>query len=112
MRLVDDLDPDVPADETVHFALDGRRYEIDLGRGHAAQLRVALQHYVAAARPLPATYTAGPAATAAISACKRTRIDIDRNAVRAWARETGRSVPERGSIPPTLYLEFRQATDV
>jgi len=52
---------------------------------------------------------AAPAAVG--SARPRTRFDIDRRAVRAWARETGRPVPERGRISPTLYLEFRQATD-
>ena len=45
MVLVDDLDGS-PADETVNFALDGRNYEIDLSKEHAAELREFLKPYM------------------------------------------------------------------
>lgn len=50
---VDDLDGSSVADETVHFAIDGQRYEIDLSAAHAAELRSSLNIYIGAARKVP-----------------------------------------------------------
>ena len=53
IRLVDDLNDSEIVDgggETVNFALDGRRYEIDLTNDHADEMRAALDRYVRAAR--------------------------------------------------------------
>lgn len=47
--LEDDMDGG-PADETVHFGLDGSAYEIDLSSGRAEQLRAAVAPFVTAAR--------------------------------------------------------------
>jgi hypothetical protein len=47
--LVDDLDGSV-ADRTVAFALDGRRYEIDLNADNERLLRAALEPFIACAR--------------------------------------------------------------
>lgn len=47
--LEDDLDGSI-ADETIHFALDGTTYEIDLSKANALRLREALAPYVAAGR--------------------------------------------------------------
>ena len=49
VRLTDDIDGG-DADETVHFALDGRSYEIDVNTANAARLRDALQPFIAKAR--------------------------------------------------------------
>lgn len=55
IQLVDDLDGVDITDrgETVPFQLDETAYEIDLGPGHAAELRAALQPYIAAGRRHP-----------------------------------------------------------
>ncbi len=45
VKLTDDIDGS-DAEETVHFAIDGRSYEIDLNSANAAKLRGALQPYV------------------------------------------------------------------
>jgi hypothetical protein len=53
IRLVDDLDGTEIVDgvgETVTFAVDGRRYEIDLTTDHATEMRTALDRYVRAGR--------------------------------------------------------------
>jgi Lsr2 len=47
--LVDDLDGST-ADRTVAFALDGRRYEIDLNAENERLLRAALEPFIAGAR--------------------------------------------------------------
>ncbi len=47
----DDLEnSDVPADETITFALDGTSYEIDLSEKNATELRDTFARYVGAAR--------------------------------------------------------------
>ena len=45
VRLTDDIDGG-DADETVHFALDGRSYEIDVNAENAARLRGALKPFI------------------------------------------------------------------
>jgi nucleoid-associated protein Lsr2 len=49
VELVDDLDGG-RADETVHFAIDGAEYEIDLSAKNAAKLRAALATFVGHAK--------------------------------------------------------------
>ena len=50
VKLTDDMDGS-DADETVHFALDGKSYEIDLHAGNAAALRDVLKPYIEKGRP-------------------------------------------------------------
>ncbi|MFB7669726.1 Lsr2 family protein, partial [Kitasatospora sp. NPDC056138] len=99
-RLSDDLDGSA-AEETVVFALDGERYEIDLSAGNAAALRQALEPFVARARrirgrsPRPGQPVQRPALVRA-------------QTVRAWALEKGYEVGDRGRIPIWLGREYDQ----
>jgi hypothetical protein len=101
---IDDIDGS-EAEGTVRFGLDGAEYEIDLSTAHAKELRNALARYTQAARR----------STGAGS--RRTR--RERNAaadrpssteVRAWAREQGIEVKDRGRIPGEVVAKFRAAT--
>jgi hypothetical protein len=104
--LVDDIDGS-DASETVSFALDGVDYEIDLSDGHAGELREALSLYVGhgrrtggrrkngARRSSPAASGDGSSASAA---------DI-----RAWARENGYEVPERGRVSAEVREAYTAA---
>ncbi len=49
VTIVDDIDGSAAA-ETVEFALDGVRFEIDLSSHNAAKLRATLEPWIAAAR--------------------------------------------------------------
>lgn len=115
--MTDDVDPEVPADETVQFSLDGAGYEIDLSAGHAGELRERLATYVGAARKAGAagsarrvpratgaknTSTAATASTAGAGA-------VDPKAVREWAKAHGKPVNEHGRIASSLLIEFQQA---
>ena len=86
--LVDDIDG-TEATETVTFTVDGVAYEIDLSTKNAAAFHKALAPYIEHGSRVggrkPATKT-------------RTRSE-DSAAVRAWARENGHEVTERGRIP-------------
>ena len=84
--LVDDIDGSA-ADETVSLALDGKEYEIDLNAKNAAKLRDAIAPFVGHARKAAGRRRGGRAANGPSPA------DI-----RAWAREHGFDVPDRGRV--------------
>ncbi|SKO34904.1 Protein lsr2 precursor [Mycobacteroides abscessus subsp. abscessus] len=103
VNLVDDLDAESRADETVEFGIDGVNYEIDLTSGHAEQLRTQIGHWTARARK--------------VGGGRRTRRHTGRSGlskeklaqVRAWAREHGHVVADRGRIPAELLDAFNAA---
>jgi hypothetical protein len=90
--LVDDIDG-TDASETVGFALDGVDYEIDLSDQHAAELREALSLYVGHGRRTGGRRRSSKRAQSSSSNEGATAADI-----RAWARENGWDVPERGRV--------------
>jgi hypothetical protein len=49
VKLTDDIDGS-DADETVHFALDGKSYEIDVSTANAAKIREALKPFIERSR--------------------------------------------------------------
>ena len=99
VTLTDDIDGR-EADETVKFGIDGVHYEIDLGKGNADRLRTALQPFQAVARKV--SNTASPRGRAG-RAARATGIDRERSAqIRAWAKEHGLPVSERGRIASHL----------
>jgi hypothetical protein len=99
--LVDDLEGGT-ADETVRFSLDGNNFEIDLSTEHAQQLRDALQPFVAKARK------AQPRGGAKLKAVSPSRTQ-DASAVRAWARENGYTVSDRGRVQSEILEAYRRA---
>lgn len=104
--LVDDLDGG-KADETVTFALDGVSYEIDLSATHAEQLRTALTTYVESGRR-----TGGRAAarrTGVRQPGKGAAPAGDTAKIRAWAKENGHDVSERGRVPGNIREAYEKA---
>ena len=59
VKLTDDIDGG-DADETVHFALDGKTYEIDLSAANAATLRGAFKPFIEKGRPVAVGGSAPP----------------------------------------------------
>jgi hypothetical protein len=98
--LVDDLDG-TTADETVAFALDGVNYEIDLTSGNAAGLREALAPWINKARRVSGRAARGRG---------RRGSDGDTAKVRAWAKERGYQVSERGRISADIRKAYEDAT--
>jgi hypothetical protein len=97
--LEDDLDGS-RADETVIFAVDGISYEIDLNTAHANELRAALLPYADAARKTsfrgktrPARENKGPSSAE----------------VRAWAKEQGLTINNRGRIQTEVLNKYQAA---
>ncbi|TCO56775.1 histone-like nucleoid-structuring protein Lsr2 [Actinocrispum wychmicini] len=109
--LVDDLDGNSEADETLSFALDGQNFEIDLTAGNAAQLRAFLGDFVAAARragtngavKVGAKRPADKPGTAS-GYGKETLKQI-----REWAKANGMEVSDRGRVSGLAITAWEQS---
>ena len=106
--LSDDLDENVPADETVSFALDGTNYEIDLSDKNAKELRDAFSRFVSAARKVGRG--GGRASGGGRSRATGGRMDREQaGAIRDWARKNGHQVSDRGRIPASVVEAYESA---
>jgi hypothetical protein len=99
---IDDIDGGA-AEGTVRFGLDGAEYEIDLSARHDEELRDALQQYIAHARKVTGTARRGTTRAA------RRPSTTDTVAVRAWARENGYDIKERGRVPADVLGKYHEA---
>jgi len=100
VMLVDDLDGG-EASETVQFGLDGIAYEIDLSSDNAKKLRKELTTYAEHARK-----------AGAASKRRRPRSGPGRersSEIRAWAKQRGHKVSERGRIPAAIIAEYESS---
>src|SRR4051795_71193 len=106
--LSDDLDENLPADETVSFSLDGTSYEIDLSEKNAKELRDAFSRYVQAARKVGRA--SGRASGGRSRATGGGRMDREQaGAIRDWARKNGHAVSDRGRIPASVVEAYEAA---
>ncbi|QKE83243.1 Lsr2 family protein [Arthrobacter sp. NEB 688] len=102
--LVDDVDKESPADETVTFALDGVSYEIDLTSENASKLRDALAVWIGHAERTGGRRSASRGAAKSSGGAKR-----DVSAIREWARSNGYDVSERGRISSEVQEAYDKA---
>ena len=100
VEVVDDFDG-TPADQTVRFAFNGASYEIDLNREHFEEFAAAIQPYIKAGRKVGSTRRRGNAGN------PTQRLETAK--IRAWAKENGHNVSERGRIPAEVVEEYRKA---
>ncbi|MGW7385365.1 histone-like nucleoid-structuring protein Lsr2 [Streptomyces sp. NPDC054794] len=101
--LVDDLDGG-EADETVTFALDGKTYEIDLTTSNADKLRSLLDPYVKGGRRTGGRASGGRGKARAASGGSQ-----DTAQIRAWAKENGYEVNDRGRVPASIREAYEKA---
>lgn len=107
--LSDDLDENLPADETVSFSLDGTSYEIDLAEKNAKELRDTFSRYVSAARKV-GRGSRGGASGGGRSRATGGRMDREQaGAIRDWARKNGHQVSDRGRIPAGVVEAYESA---
>lgn len=110
-----DLDEDdVPAVETVTFGYDGYNYSFELCESHLEEFHSTMQGYISAAR-----YADGPrrrrgSAGLQPSTGRRGRVDgrpsrEDLGAIRAWARDAGYQVSDRGRISSEIRSAYEEA---
>ena len=87
-----------PAEQTVRFAFDGTDYEIDLSAKNAAAFGKLLAPYIEHARK--AGRAQGRRAGRTASSRQRS------GDIRAWAKEHGLAVSERGRIPASVVEQY------
>jgi len=92
-----------PAEQTVRFAFDGTDYEIDLNAKNAAAFGKQLSPYLEHARKAGRA----PARRAGRPAAVRQRSGD----IRAWAKEHGLAVSERGRIPASVLEQYRASAN-
>lgn len=127
VQLIDDLDPEQEADETVLFGLDGVEYEIDLSGDNAEKLRDALSEYLDHARRTGGrtkrgriAATTGPKSTSNATTgpsaknYRRTQVPatLDAKSVREWALDQGMKVSDRGRIPSYVTDAYKEAKNI
>ena len=101
VALEDDLDGG-PAAETVRFAFDGTEYEIDLNAKNARAFRRKMAPFLEHARRAGRGQRRQRGRT---PSSRRRSSDI-----RAWAKEQGIAVSERGRIPAGVLEQYQAAT--
>lgn len=105
IAVVDDMNPDLEADEAIAFTFEGVDYEIDLAAENAEKFRHAIAPYVAAARRV-----GGRKARAGRPAPTRSVLDREQTrAIRAWAKSAGHAISERGRIPQAVVDAYNQS---
>jgi hypothetical protein len=91
-----------PAEHTIRFAFDGTDYEIDLNAKNAATFSKQLAPYLEHARRAGRAQARRPG---------RTTVGRQRSGdIRAWAKEHGLAVSERGRIPATVVEQYHEAS--
>ena len=100
VALEDDLDGG-PGEETVRFAFGGTDYEIDRSKKNAATFRRQLAPFLEHARKAGRAPSRRPGRTAA---SRQRSGDI-----RAWAKDHGVAVSERGRIPASVMEQYHAA---
>ena len=90
-----------PAEQTIRFAFEGTEYEIDLNAKIAATFSGQLAPYLAHARQAGRAQPYRPGRAAA---SRQRSGDI-----RAWAKERGLAVSERGRIPASVVDQYNAA---
>ncbi|RRD48964.1 Lsr2 family protein [Arachnia propionica] len=99
--LKDDIDG-TEADRNVVFSLDGVEYEIDLSKENIAKLTSSLEPWIAKARRVRGGNTKSRVRRRAASGPAT-------NDVRAWARDQGHVVSDRGRIPAAILAAYEAA---
>ena len=101
VTLEDDLSGG-PADETVRFAFGGAEYEIDLTAKNAKAFRKKLAPFIEHARKAGRGQRRRPGRTAS---SRERSTDI-----RAWAKDQGITVSDRGRIAASVAEQYDAAT--
>ena len=101
VELEDDLDGG-PADETLRFGLGGSDYEIDLNKKNASRFRRQIAPYIQHARKAGRGQRRRPVRAA--SSRERS------GDIRAWAKDAGIQISDRGRIPASVVAQYHAAT--
>lgn len=105
VRVVDDLTKEVLEEgqgETLTFGFQGKSYTIDLGQKNADEFRKVMHKYTSVA-----TQEVSRLPRAASSSTKSNKEELA--AIRAWAKDNGHAVSERGRIAQSIQDAYHAA---
>src|SRR6516164_1226102 len=97
-------DGETEGTETVSFAFDSTGYEIDVCAKHAKNLREKFGKYVEHARRATGGGAGGRRRRARSGPGRERSSEI-----RAWAKQHGQKVSERGRIPAAIIAEYESS---
>ena len=100
-------DGDVPAEETVTFAVDGTTYAFELCAEHMKEFRETMGRYVDVARRADQPRRGRRRADGGAGRGRRGPTDLSE--VRAWARGQGYKVSDRGRISAEVQEAYEAA---
>lgn len=100
----DVCDGDKPGTETLTFGLEGTNYEIDVCADHAGDLRGNLATFVGSGRRVSGGGGRGRGRRGAGTADRQRTQEI-----RAWAKQKGLKVSERGRISADIVNQYEAA---
>jgi hypothetical protein len=105
----DDLDGS-PDAETIRFSYNGASYTIDLSKKNRTAFEKAIKPYIDVAEKSSGRRAGAAGARRTRAGGRRRRSSaIDLSVVRAWARENGIDVSDRGRIAQTTIDAYRDA---
>lgn len=98
-----DMDPthETPADTTIAFGYNGRQYELDLSEPRAEEFAALLEPWMKAGR------LTRRSATARTAPSEANRRHAELRDIRAWARENGYTVSDKGRVPHAVEAQYR-----
>ena len=92
--------------QAVSFAFNGVTYAVDLTEEEFQGLHEVLARYIGVATRVPSGRgRAGGAAPTQSGTARRSKLD----AVRAWARQNGHTISERGRVPGAVLAAYDAA---
>lgn len=103
--LVDDIDGS-EAQGTLHFAVEGAQYEIDLSDKNAEEFHEVLAPYISAARRVGGRQSRGSGRSAPRNHGGST---VNPKQVREWAKSQGLDVNPRGRVSNALIEQYQAA---
>jgi hypothetical protein len=115
VSLIDDLDGQSEAEETVEYAIDGVTYEIDLAKDNADALREVFAPYIAAARRTGGRVRSGRGSRGRSSGSGGAVSNVAgrgreaMKAIRDWAKSSGWAVSDRGRLPSNVVEAYDAA---
>ena len=101
VQVSDDLDGSANASE-VRFAFEGTEYAIDLSSKNRKALEKALRPYVEAGTKVSGRRSAATRSARPKRSGNSGNSALDLAAVRAWAKENGHQVSDRGRLPKAV----------
>jgi hypothetical protein len=107
-EFIDDIDGS-PAERTFTFAVDGTNYEIDLSAENIAEFKSAIGGFIESARKVKGSRSSNDRRTRNAGADGGRPSREQTRVVRAWARQHGHNISNRGRIPASIQQAFDQS---